>query len=135
MADFDGALERLVLVAQLALIERVAQAHQHALARERLLDEIERALLGGVDSGADGAVARDDDDRQRLVHRAKAIEHFETVHARHLDVEEHEVRRFALGEREPFLSGRRADELVALVLERHLQRVPNRGLVIDDQYS
>ena len=41
------------------------------------------------------------DDRQRLVHRAQPVEHLEAVHARHLDVEQHEVGRLALGQRQP----------------------------------
>src|SRR3954466_12151117 len=48
MADFDRFLERSILVAQLPLIEGVAEDDQDALARERLLDEVERALLGGA---------------------------------------------------------------------------------------
>ena len=36
------------------------------------------------------------------------LQHLEAVHARHLDVEEHEVGRLALDQREPFLAGRRA---------------------------
>ena len=39
----------------------------------------------------------------------------------------------ALGQRQPFLAGRGADELVALVLERHPQRIADRRLVVDDQ--
>ena len=39
----------------------------------------------------------------------------------------------ALDQREPFLAGRGADELVALVLERHPQRIADRGFVVDDQ--
>ena len=70
--DFDRLLQRPVLVAQPALVERVAQADEHALAGERLLDEIERALLGRLDRRADRAVAGDDDDRQRLVHARAA---------------------------------------------------------------
>ena len=51
----------------------------------------------------------------------------------HLHVEQHEIGRLALGEREPFLAGRGADELVALVLERHPQRIADRGFVVDDE--
>ncbi len=44
VAHFDGALQRAVLVAPAAsLIERVADGDQHALAGERLLDEVEGA--------------------------------------------------------------------------------------------
>ena len=72
-------------------------------------------------------------DRQRLVHRAQPLEHFDAVHAGHLDVEQHEVGRLALGEREALLAGRGADELVAFVLERHPQRVADGRFVVDDQ--
>src|SRR5437867_3267150 len=109
------------IAAQAALIQRVAQDDEHALARKRLLDEIECALLGGLDRGADRAVARDHHDRQRIVHRPQPIEHLEAVHARHLDVEQHQIRRLALDQREAFLPGRRADKLVPLVLEGHAQ--------------
>ncbi len=72
-------------------------------------------------------------DRQRLVHRAQPLEHLDAVHAGHLHVEQHEVGRLALGERQPFLAGRGAEELVALVLEGHPQRVADGGLVVDDE--
>ena len=78
-------------------------------------------------------MAGDDDDRQRIVHVAQAIEHFEPVHPGHLDVQQDQVRRLALGEREPFLAGGGADELVALVLEGHLQRLADRRFIVYDQ--
>ena len=64
---------------------------------------------------------------------AEPIEHLDAVHARHLDVEDDQVGRLALGEREPFLAGGGADELVAFVLERHPQRIANRRFVVDDE--
>ena len=75
-------------------------------------------------------MAGDDDHRQRLVHGAQPVEHLEAVHAGHLHVEQHEIGRFALGERQSFLAGRGADELVSLVLEGHPQRVSNRRFVV-----
>ena len=133
MTNFDRLLQRSVLVAQLPVIEGVPQADEHAIARERLLDEIERALLGGLDRGADRPVAGDDDHRQRVVHRAQTIEHLDAVHARHLHVEQHEVRRLTFSEREAFLAGRRADDVVPFVLEGHFERVADRRLVVDDK--
>ena len=60
-----------------------------------------------------------DDDRQRVVRVAQPFEHLEAVHARHLHVEQDEVGRLALGQRQSFLAGGGADELVAFVFERH----------------
>ena len=78
-------------------------------------------------------MARDDHDGKRLVHRAQTIEHFEAVHAGHLDVEQHEIGTLALDERESLLPCRGPDEVVALVLERHPQGVADGGFVIDDK--
>ncbi len=66
---------------------------------------------------------------------AQPIEHFEAVHAGHLHVEQHEVGRFALGERQPLLTGRGQDAFVAFVLERHPQRVADGRFVVDHQDS
>ena len=65
VATSTARLQRPVLVAQPRLIERVADRDEHALAGERLLDEVERAGLGRLDGGRDRAVARDHHDRQR----------------------------------------------------------------------
>ena len=75
----------------------------------------------------------DHHDRQRLVDGAQLSQHLDAVHARHLDVEQDEVAALALGQREAFLAGGGADELVVLVLEDHPQRVADGGLVVDDQ--
>jgi len=131
MADLDGLLEGSILVAQLPRIERVAQAHEDAFARERLLDEVERPLFGRFDRRADRPVPRDDDHGQRVVHVAQPLEDLDAVHAGHLHVEQHQIRRLALGQRQAFLSGGGADDVVALVLERHLQRVADRRLIVD----
>ena len=105
MADFDVLLQRSVLVAQAALLERVADRHEQAIgALERLVEEVGRAALDRLDGRAGRAVARDHHDRHGLVHRAQARQHVHAVHARHLDVEQHEVGRFALGQRQAFLA-------------------------------
>src|SRR5262245_30333748 len=57
MANLDGFLQGAVFVAQPPLIERVSEAHQHAIAGERFLNEIEGALLRGLDGRTDGPVA------------------------------------------------------------------------------
>ena len=57
----------------------------------------------------------DHDDGKRLVEGVELAQHLETVHARHLDVEQHEIRPLPLNRRDAFLSCCRADELVVLV--------------------
>ena len=107
---------------------------QDPLALERLLDEIERAQLGGFDRGVDVAVARDHDDRHRLDEMPQLLQDFEAVHARHLDVEEHEIRRFTLDQLDAFLAGRRQHHVVAVVFQRSsFNDLRITDLVVDDQ--
>jgi hypothetical protein len=75
----------------------------------------------------------DDDDRERVVHASQAAERLEAVHARHLDVEEDEVGRFALGDGQALGAGSSGEALVTLVLEDHPHAVPDAGIIVDDQ--
>ena len=96
-----------VLAPQRAELDAFAHGIEHVVLRERLLDEAERAEPAGLERGRRGAVRRDHHDRQRLVGAAQPAQHLEAVDAGHLDVEEHEVGRLALGDREAFRAGRR----------------------------
>ena len=133
MTDFHGALEGAVLVLEARLIERVADGDEHALAGERLLDEIKGAELRRFDRRAHGAVARDDHDRQRVVGLADLLQRFEAVHAGHFDVEKDQVGGFALDDRERFGSARSLLDVVAFVFENHPHRPADLRLVVDDQ--
>ena len=133
MAHFDGALQRAVLVGEPRPIERVANGDQHPLGGQRLLDEIEGARLGRLDRGADGPVPGDDHDRQRLVRSPDALQRVEPVHAGHLDIQEHEVRRLALGDGDAVGTARSLEHFESLVLQDHPHRAADLRLVIDDQ--
>jgi hypothetical protein len=116
MTHFDGPLQRLVLVREPRPIEGVPNGHQDPLRRKRLLDEIEGARLGRLDCGADGPVPGDDDDRQRLVRSPDALQRVEPVHAWHLDIQEHEVRRFPLGYRHAVGTARSLEHFESFML-------------------
>ena len=131
--DFRRPPQRPVLVRQPRALERVPDRDQQLFARRRLLDEVERAGLGRLDGSADGAVARDDHDRQIVVRGPQPLQHLETVHARHLDVKEHQIGRLALGQRDPFRSARRLEHVVIVVSQDHADRPAHFRLVIDDQ--
>jgi hypothetical protein len=77
-------------------------------------------------------VPGDDDYRQLIVEVSQALEDVDAVHAGHLHVEQHEIRRLTLGECETLLAGRCAKKLVPFVFERHPQGIANRALVVDD---
>ena len=82
--------------------------------------------LRRFDRGGDVGVAGDDDDRRDLDDVPQLLQHFEAVHARHLDVEEDQVGRFALDQLDALFAGGGEHHVVALVLEGHLQRVADR---------
>jgi hypothetical protein len=95
----------------------VAQQEEHAVGVERLLEEVVRARLGGLDRGLDRAVAAHHHHERRRVGLPQALERVEAVHAGHLHVHEHEVRTEPLVLGEPLGGARRDAHLVALVLE------------------
>jgi hypothetical protein len=122
-----------VLVLERLLLQHVAQRHDDALAAQWLVEEVDCAGPDGIDGRGGRAVARDHHDGQRLVDGAQPAQHLHAVHARHLDVEQHQVRPFALRQLDAVLAVARPEELVVLVLEDHAQRVADRGFVVDHQ--
>ena len=81
----------------------------------------------------DSAVTGNDHHGQILVVLPQLLQHLETVHARHLDIEKHEVRRLAFGQRNPLRSARRLDHVIVVVAQDHPHRAADLGLVINDQ--
>ena len=100
---------------------------------QRLADEIESPELGGLHGRGHVGMPRNHDDRRGLDHVLELLQHFKAVHAWHLDVQEHQVRRFPFHQLDAFVAGGREHHFVALVLEDHLQRVANGRLVIDHE--
>jgi hypothetical protein len=78
-------------------------------------------------------VPRDHQDRRGRLALHDPIEHFEAIHAGHLDVEKDRVHRVRVELRERGLTVRRRRDGVPLVLENHPQRVADVRLVVDDQ--
>jgi len=64
--------------------------HQH-LAVERLGEETENAILGGIDGIRNGAVCSQDDNWQQRVHTADLVEQGHTIHAFHAQVGDDQV--------------------------------------------
>ena len=116
-------------------LQNVSQRDDHALAAERLVEEVDRAGADRFDRSRRIAVPGNHHDRQPFVERAQLAQDLHAVHARHLDVEQHDVRPFAADDVERFLAAGGADELVVLVLEDHPQRIADRRFVVDDQHT
>src|SRR5262245_954880 len=69
VADFNGPLERSVLVAEPSMLQRIIDSDEKAVrALKRLIEKIQRALLDGLNGRGGCAVPGNDDYRQALVH-------------------------------------------------------------------
>ena len=101
------------------------------LVHQRLQEVIERVRVKGVDRVA---VEGRHEHHHRHAGLRDAAQHLEAVDARHLDVEEHEVRRVG-GDRFDRLAAIRAlrDDLeVVESAQAQLEPAPRERLVIDD---
>ena len=115
-----------------ARCERVLHDQQHAVAGERLLEKVERAIAGGLDGVADGAVPGDHHRRRRVVRLFQRSQHVDAVAVGQPDVEQVQVgacpaslglelrRRVADGDAE------------TLALEDQPQRQADVRLVVQD---
>ncbi len=131
--DADLPLQLDVLARELGLIDAVADRQQQPLHIDRLLQKIERPELRRVDRGGDRSVPRYDDDGKTGMKLLELSENLETVHTRHLDVEQHDVDALARGEIQGGRAVRRGEGLELLVREQPLERAPDTLFVVDDQ--
>ena len=128
----DQLAKTLVLALQVGTLERVLHHQQHAIARQRLLEKIERAAARRVDGVADGAVAGDHHRGRRVVGLFQRSQHVDAVAVGQPQVEQVQVgaRPSALG-----LEPRRRvanRDAIALALENQPQRQPDVRLVVHD---
>ena len=86
-------LERAILGDEPALLQRVAQDHQHFVVLERLGDVVERAALHRGDGVLDRGKRRDHQDRQVVVDLPDLVERRDAVHAGQHDVEDRGIER------------------------------------------
>jgi hypothetical protein len=108
----------LVLVLEALEPERVLDGDEQLVRRQRLLDEVVGAELGGLHGGLDGAVAAHDDDGRLDAGVAGLAQHLEAVDVGHLDVEEREVVAPGAQPLEPERPAARDVRVVALEAQR-----------------
>ena len=128
----QAVLEGLVLALQPVHLEQVADGQEDPVAVEGLLEEVVGAPPRGFHRGFDRSVARDHHDRQVRPPLVEVGEDLEPVPARHLDVEEDQLRILGEGG-EAGLAVRRQDHLVALVAQDEVQALADVLVVVDDQ--
>jgi hypothetical protein len=115
------------------VLERVAEEDKDPVGVERLLEDVVGAQLRCLDRRLDRRVPADHDHARRRVDLADALQALESIHARHLHVEEREVGS-------PLLEGgnaggrvRLGSHLVPLVLQELAQGGADPLFVVDDQ--
>jgi hypothetical protein len=135
--DLGRPLERLAKPAVLAREGRSIQAAPHAeeqlVVRERLLEEVVGAELGGSNGCLDRAVARHHHDRELGPGAPQLLEDVQTVPAGHRDVEEHEVGGVRFDDAKRLLPVPGGARPVALVRQDVPHRAADALLVVHDQ--
>src|SRR5256885_9676119 len=121
-----------VLAREARVLERPRDREQRLLERERLLDEVVGAELGGLHGGLDRAVPGDHHDERVGAEALDLGKRLEAVHALHPDVEEGEVGRLVGDDPERVRTAADGGDAVALVLQDAAQGRLDRGLVVDD---
>ncbi|MNG07789.1 hypothetical protein D3C84_911070 [compost metagenome] len=101
---------------------------------ERLDQVIRRALTHRIDRPLHRAVGRHQQHRQLRLTRPQQSEQLMTIHARHIDVTEHQVERLATDGSQRFL--RRTDRGVGVTAEhqRIRQGFAQGAVVLDQQH-
>ena len=92
VVDLHLALEALDALGKPTDAEGIPERDQEPIGVQRLFQEVESPLAGGLDGRVDRTVARDHDDRRVAVLTPDPLQHLEAVHPRHLHVEEGHVR-------------------------------------------
>ncbi len=99
-----------------------------------LLNEVGRARLHGVDGVLDRAIGGDHDDRQLGVAFADLLQNLDTVALGQREIQQHQVEG-PLGEAgQAFHAVVGGVDGVAFKLQQRLQRLADRGFVVDDQH-
>ena len=137
----DAQLVLQLLVAPLQLLLQLADrevrpdAGEHLVRLEGLVDEIHRAELEAPHLLARLRQRREEDDRAvaRVRVSLEPGARLEAVHARHHDVEQHQVRHRAGRNREGVAAAAGGEQPVAPPLERLIEDLQIRGVVVDQQ--
>ena len=99
---------------------------------DRLQQVIERAHLEGPQRVL---IVRGDEDDHRHLLRPDRLQHLEPVGARHLDVQEDEIRRIPPDHRQPFFRGGRFLDRIPGPLEDVTEETADLRFVVDDVHA
>ena len=122
----------LVLELQIRSLESVLHDQEHPIARERLLEKVERATARRLDCVANRPVARDHDCRRRIVALPERPQEIDAVAVRKPHIQQIQIGRpqaaLRAGTRHRLANG----DAISLAFENQAQRQADIGFVIDD---
>src|SRR5262249_15845676 len=118
-----------------SLMQSVAHRENGLFELEGLFDEIGRAEFRGANCGLDVGVARDHNDGHIGIVGFDAFKSFEAVYSRQPYVEHNATAKTILEEFQTLLAARCGFDFEPFVFQNALERLPNAGLVINNQYS
>jgi hypothetical protein len=121
------------LVLEGAVIEELLDLDPQRVDLEGLGDVVRGAVLHRLHRGRDGLGGREDDDGRRTVRFGDCGEEVEAATAGHDEVQQDEIRRRVGDRPHPLVHAVCGDDL-AVVLEKHPQRLAHSGLVVDHQH-
>ena len=101
MCAAERPLQQDVLLAEQALLERVADLYLQLVDVERLAEIVVSAQAHGLDSGVCRGKGGDHDAEDVRVDALRGAKHVNTCHVRHLDVRDQQIEppRFEIGHR------------------------------------
>src|SRR5262245_9088960 len=134
-ARFQLMPEQVIGLFETPVRKGIADGEQRVLERQRLFDEVVGAELGGADGGGNGRMARDHDDVRLRRLLPELSQGFQAIDSRKPDVEEDEVVGVLFNLLETIFAPRDCFRVEAFVFEDSLQRLPDTGLVIDNEDS
>ena len=119
-----------MLAGQGGVADRVSKGHQQPIGIERLLEEVERTPLGGLDGGGDGPMTGDHHDGDPRIGSLQTGQDLEPIETGHLHIKHDDMRPELLKQRQPLAARSRRANVHAFVLEHLTERVPDRRLVV-----
>jgi hypothetical protein len=130
---FGSSPNRGELGQQAPALDRLLRSQEHAVERERLLQEVVGAEAHCPDRRLDVRVAGDHDHGDVAEAFPRRLEHGEAVAIAQPDVQEGQVEGLFDEPLQPFLAGGDGSHDVPLVRENGPQRLADGRLVVDDE--
>ena len=135
-AGAEAGAQHLDLAAELLALLGLPERHGDFVGAERLVEVVVGAFAHGGERAVLAAVRAHHDEQRLAAVGAVAPEEGHAVHLRHPHVAEHEVERPRRWPARRACSGSpSAHDVVAGLLEQEGQRLPESGVVVNDQYA